>query len=295
MRSIIREVVDGLIAEVAPRGECDLVLDIARPLPFRVISRMLGYPAEGNEALLDWTDAYTHAGCGPDFITEEVVEAFSNFVMFHEETLEQKKRCPADDLLSVWLKAELDGEKLSEDKIMYEHNLLLVGGSETTRGAIALGMQELFRHPDQMAWLREHLDDDEAVVRAVEELIRWSCPFVRMRRTATQDVELHGQTIREGQEIIMLYPAANRDPRAFEDPDRFDVRRSTPHPSLSFGFGKHYCLGARLARLEVRIMLEALLARLPGLRARPDTPPVYARSCFVRGMTSFPVAFTAQT
>lgn len=287
MEGRIAEVVELLIDRMEPRGEADLVEDFARPLPFRIIADMLGYADEDVDKVLDWTDTYVQGGSGPDHVTEEVVDAFANFAEFHEELLAEKKACPGHDLLSTWLKAELEGEKLSEDKMMYEHNLLLVGGSETTRSAISMGMQALMEHPEQMQWLTANVDDDEILTAAVEEMFRWSCPFVRMRRTLTQDVELHGKTMKEGDEIIMLYPAANRDPRIFKDPHTFDIRRNNDRPSLSFGIGKHYCLGASLARLDTRLAVRGLLKRLPGMQVAG--PGVRARSCFVRSQTSLPV------
>ncbi len=283
-----------LITRMAERGEADLVKDLARVLPFRLIARMLGYPAD-SEQVLDWTDTYTHAGCGPQFVTEEVVEAFGNFCEFHETLLEEKKANRGDDIISAWLDAELDGQRLSEDKLIFEHSLLLVGGAETTRSVIAMGIEALMEDREQLEWLTANIEDDKALDTAVEELIRWSCPFVRMRRTATQDIEMHGKTIREGDEIIMLYPAANRDPRAFEDPQRFDIRRVQKRPALSFGVGKHFCLGSSLARLEIRTVLRALLRRLPDLHLKPGTAPTPTRSSFVRGRASCPIAFTSST
>ena len=126
---------------------------------------------------------------------------------------------------------------------------------------------------------------------AVEEMIRWSCPFVRMARTATQDVQMYGKTIREGEQILMLYPAANRDPRAFDHPQTFDIHREFTRPSLSFGHGKHYCLGANLARLEAKVAVETLLTRLPDMQLDPRSPPVRRPSCFVRTLSECPVVF----
>ena len=286
------ELIDQLISRVEPLGEADLMRDLARPLPFKLISSMLGYDEEKADRVLDWTDTFTHAGCGPAFVTEEVADAFANFCEFHEELLEQKKAQPGDDLLSAWLVAELDGHRLSEDKLLFEHSLLLVGGAETTRSVIGMGMHTLMRHPDQLAWLTENIDDDAILDTAVEELIRWTVPFVRMRRTATRDVEWYGKTIHEMDEIIMLYPAANRDPSVFENPDVFDIRRVQPRPALSFGIGKHFCLGASLARMEIRLMTRALLKRLPDMKPMPGVEPVFARSSFVRGMHRCPIVFT---
>ncbi len=289
MEPRIRKVVDDLIDRFEGRGEADLVKDFSRPMPFQIIADMLGYPA-GSDKVLDWTDIFVGGGSGPDNVTEEVVDAFANFCEFHEELLEEKKGCPGEDLLSIWLAAELDGKKLGEDKLVFEHSLLLVGGAETTRSAISMGMQALMEHPEQMAWLAQHVDDEDAMTAAVEEMIRYSCPFVRMRRTLTQDFEWHGKTLKEGDEILMLYPAANRDPRVFKEPHRFDIRRDPDRPSLSFGIGKHYCLGASLARLDTRIAVEALLRRLPDMRLA-ETPPQRLPSSFVRSQTSLPVVF----
>jgi cytochrome P450 family 142 subfamily A polypeptide 1 len=288
----IRDITRDLVNQIAPRGEACLVQDLARPLPYRLIAFMLGYPKEVGFDVLDWTDTFTHAGCGPDHVTEEVVEAFDKFTEFHEALLLEKKASPGEELISTWLNAELDGERLSEDKLLFEHALLLVGGSETTRSAIAMGMQALLSHPEQMQWLCENLDDEGIVSNAVDEMIRWSCPFVRMRRTATQDVRMHDKTIREDDEIIMLYPAANRDPRAFDNPQEFDIRREFRVPHLSFGHGKHFCLGANLARLETRVMVTELLARLPDMKLAGE--PLRSPSSFVRTLSSCPVTFGAQ-
>jgi len=291
MESEIREIANRLIDRVETKGEFDLVKDFSRPLPMRIIAGMLGYPEDKIDQVLDWTDAYCMGGCGPAYVDDDVVEAFGNFMDFHEELLAEKKKCPGDDLLNTWMKAELDGKRLSEEKLMYEHNLLLVGGSETTRSAIAIGMQALMEHPDQMAWLKANINDPEILATAIEEMIRWSCPFVRMARTATRDVEMHGKIIEKGQQICVLYPAANRDPRAFVDPDRFDIRRDPENAHLSFGIGKHFCLGASLARLETQIAVEVLLKRLPVLAMKSGRPPVRARTSFVRSLQSLPVEF----
>lgn len=292
LETIATEMCDEMVTRMEARGEADLVVELARPLPFRVIATMLGYPKDQIDKVLDWTDIYTHAGCGPAQVNEEVADAFANFCEFHEALLEEKKAKRGDDLLSAWLDGELDGQKLGEDKMMFEHNLLLVGGSETTRTVIGMGMYELMRNPAQMEWLAENIDDDDILDTAVEELIRWTCPFVRMRRTATQDVEMHGQTIKKMDQIIMLYPAANRDPRAFENPDVFDIRRVQERPALSFGIGKHFCLGASLARLETRIVFRTLLKRLPDIRMADGAEPVVHASSFVRSFSHLPVVFT---
>ncbi len=292
MEGHIREVAGELIFKVQGAGKADLVRDLARPLPMLIIGEMLGYPKDKIEAVLDWTDVYTQGGCGPAHINEDIQDAFANFCEFHEELLEQRKQERGNDLISIWLDAELDGEKLSEDKIMYEHNLLLVGGSETTRNAISVGMDELMRHPEQQKFLVDNIEDEDVVNRAMEEMIRWSCPFVRMKRVALQDVQMHGKTIKQGEQLIMIYPAANRDPRAYENPQQFDIKRAPEVAPLAFGYGKHFCLGASLARMEARAMIEAIFRKLPDIRHDPDDAPVKHPSSFIRGLEKLPVVFT---
>lgn len=283
---LVTELIDGFIDD----GKADLVKQFARPLPMYIIGEMLGYPRDRMDEVLNWTDVYVDAGQGPEFVTEDVQENFANFVEFHEELLEQRKAQRGDDLISVWLDAELNGEKLSEDTLMFEHNLLLVGGSETTRNAISYGLLQLIQHPEQLQWLSENLEDADALAAAVEEMIRFTSPFVRMRRTATQDYEWHGKTIKEGDEILMLYPAANRDPRVFKDPQRFDIRRQNDQPPVAFGYGKHFCLGASLARLEARTAVKHLLSRVKDLKLAGE--PKLHPSCFTNGLETLPVTFS---
>ena len=290
LESKIRKIMGELLDRVAGKGECDLVSDVARPLPMRVIGDMLGYPVERNDELLDITDVVVLGGNGAEAVTQEVAESFMKFCTFHEELLAARKEKRGDDLISIWLDAELDGKRLSEEKLLYEHNLLLVGGSETTRHAISGGTYQLLRRPDDVAFLRTHPD---AIPNAVEEMVRWTTPFVRMQRTLLADHELYGTTLKEGDKIIMVYPAANRDPRAFDRPQEFDVRRKFDKPALAFGLGKHYCLGASLARLEIRVFLEELLRRLQDITVAPGFDPAVKPSSFVRGLSRLPVQFRA--
>ena len=286
----VRELTAELIDDVVSKGSCDVVADLARPLPMLVMGDMLGYTREDSDQVLAWTDSYVAGGNGPQHLTEEIIESFGNFVMFHEELMEKRRAKPGDDLLSRWITAEIDGERLTEEKIMFEHNLLLVGGSETTRHTISGGLLQLMRHPEQ----RQHLiDHPEAIPNAVEEIIRWTTPFIRMARHLTRDHEMHGKTMKAGQQVVMLYPAANRDPRIWDRAQEFDVKRSFSKPALAFGFGKHYCLGAALARMELKVMLEELLTRLPDMAENPDAPSAYKPGCFLKGLEKLPVVFTA--
>src|SRR5262245_37373804 len=191
----IRGIMGELLDRVASKGECDLVSDVARPLPMRVIGDMLGYPPDRNDELLDITDVVVLGGNGPEAVTQEVAESFMKFCAFHEELLAERKEKRGNDLISIWLDAELDGKRLSEEKLLYEHNLLLVGGSETTRHAISGGAYQLLKRPADVAFLRAH---PEAIPNAVEEMVRWTTPFVRMQRALLADQELHGITMKEG-------------------------------------------------------------------------------------------------
>jgi cytochrome P450 family 142 subfamily A polypeptide 1 len=283
----IRQVTVELLDQIAPLGRCEFVDDVAAPLPMRVIARMCGDAPEMDAALRAWLDVFVQGGNGPRHVTDEVNEAFFGFAAYHDELAAERAARPRDDLLSQWLAAELpDGKRYDEDMLLFEHTMLLVGGSETTRNAITGGIDQLIKHPEQMRWLRSH---PEGIANAVEEMIRWVTPFVSMSRTATRAVQMHGQTIREGDCVAMFYPPANRDPRKFKDPDTFDVRRKFDARPIAFGYGKHFCLGASLARTEAKVVVEEVLRRLPDLRLAEE--PTWARSSFIRGITRMPLLF----
>lgn len=284
----VRRIVGELLDAALPRGRMDVVADLARPLPMRIIGQMLGYPVEDNDMLLGWVDEFVKGGSGPSAVDEKVQEAFAHFAGYHSALVEQRKQLPGDDLMSVWLGAEIDGVKLDDLQLLFEHALLLVGGSETTRNVIAGGIHALLQHPEQLAWLRAH---PEGLGNAMEEMLRWVTPFINMRRTALKDVTLHGKTIKKGDQVLMLYRSANRDPRAFGDPDVFDVQRKFDKLTMAFGYGKHFCLGSNLAKLELRVSLEETLRRLPDLRLDPAGTPRLGRSAFIYGLQSLPVLF----
>jgi cytochrome P450 family 142 subfamily A polypeptide 1 len=284
----VRLLITELVDEIVEKGECDAVEDLAAALPMRLIGEMLGHPRKDHEDLQKWTDVFVTGGNGPEYVTEAVDEAFDAFSDYHLEAVENRKENPARDLLSIWMGAEINGEKLDEDQLLFEHTLLLVGGSETTRNAMSGGLEALIRHPDQLNAL---LTDQSLVPNAVEEIIRWTVPFVNMARSNVEDVELHGQVIPAGSEIVMLYPAACRDPRHFADPYKFDIKREFKVPNIAFGVGKHVCLGASLARLEIKIFLEEVLPRLKGVSLATDERPKIEPSSFIRGFKSLPVKF----
>lgn len=284
----IREICTDLIDRVVERGECDFVWDVAAWLPLIVIGDMLGVREEDHEQLLRWSDLLLEGTTGDVERMQEATQAFGEYSAYQAEVIAERWRCPADDLVSVLVEAEVDGDRLDDESVLWESLLILIGGDETTRHVISGGMLELLRRPDDLTWLREHPD---RVPTAVEEMLRWVSPIKTMSRTVTRDVEIAGQRIPAGDEVLLTYPAANRDPEVFDAPDTFDVRRGD-NPHIAFGFGPHFCLGASLARLELKVLFEEVLARLDDLEL--TTPPEQLRrrpSSFVSGFEELPIRF----
>lgn len=291
LESNARDIAIDIIENVRPQGSCDAVTDLAKHLPLRLIGAMLGHPREDLEMIQSWTDAMVQGGSGPQYVDETTNDAFDNFATYHEEAIAKRMEERTDDILSVWLDAEIDGEKLDESQLLFEHALIFVGGSETTRNVMSCGIEMLIKNPEQRQYFIENIDDPAVNKAAIEEMIRWAVPFTRMVRVATRDVEMYGKTIQEGQGIMMMYPCAMRDPRVFDDPDTFDIRRPAPTSNLSFGHGRHLCLGANLARMELRIFFDELLRRIPNMEFDPAQSPTKRRSSFIRGLTSLPVVW----
>ena len=288
MEDRAREIVVELVDRMLEKDEVEIVTDLAAPLPLRLICDMLGTPEDKREAVRVWINTMIKGGNGPDYVTDEVNDCFDNFIMLHEEMHQARldAGCTGSDILTIWMNAEIDGEKLDESQLLFEHILLNTGGAETTRNAIAGGLERLSEAPSQYDALYE---DPSLIPNAVEEIIRWVCPFINMYRTATRDYELHGKVIKEGQQVGLTYPAANRDPRRFEDPHKFDVFRDfSKGKHLSFGLGPHFCLGASLARLEIRLSLEEMTQRVKRIRIPEGKRVEYLSSSFVRGLKHFP-------
>ncbi|MGP0029985.1 MAG: cytochrome P450 [Acidimicrobiales bacterium] len=291
MEDTLRAVCDTLIDDVCEAGTCDFVRDIAAPLPIIVIGDMLGVAPADRDDLLRWSDDMLKAQGSPDpALMEGAMTAFTEYTEYiHPVFADRRRRGATDDLVGVLCHAQIDGDSLDDDSLVHESLLILIGGDETTRHVISGGMEELMAHPDQMARVAAEPD---LVPGAVEEMLRWVSPIKNMARTATRDVTLEGATIAAGQEILLLYPSANRDAAVFEDPDHFDIGRS-PNPHLAFGFGAHFCLGNQLARLELKVMVERLLARLPDLHLAVDRRALPRREAnFISGIEAMPVAFT---
>lgn len=286
----IRRTCHELLDAVIERGECDFVRDLAAPLPMIMIGELLGVEPEDRDVLLQWSDDLiqgTNAAASPE-VVGRAARAAADYALYNQRVVSDRRAHPRDDLMSILVHAEVDGEGLDDEEILHDGLLILVGGDETTRHVISGGMKALIDHPDQRQQL---IDDPGAIPTAVEEMLRWVTPIQNMNRTATRDLELRGQKIREGDRLLLLYVSANRDERVFVDPFRFDVARQ-PNDHVAFGgYGPHFCLGSSLARLELRVMFETLLERLPDLELASDEPPPLRPSNFIVGYESMPVTF----
>jgi len=286
LRALVRRLVDGF----ARRGHCDLVRELAIPLPVIAILELLGFEAEAWPRFAVWAETLNASGGGPRYIHPGVMQAFGEFRAEALALVGARRAEPRDDLVSRMLRAADGPLPRSDDEIVLEALLLLNGGSDTTRHVIAGATLALVQHP---LALRGLAAEPARIPIAVEEFVRWVTPILNMRRTATRDTELHGHRIREGDEVLLCYGAANRDPRVFADAGRFDPSRD-PNPHLGFGFGTHFCLGASLARLELRIAFEEILRRLRDLRLAPGAAPAWVPNAFTRGLASLPLEFTPE-
>jgi cytochrome P450 family 142 subfamily A polypeptide 1 len=286
----IREICDAIIDQVCEAGSADFVRDIAAPLPMIVIGNMLGVAPEDRDELLRWSDDMLKALGSPDpGAMDTAAVAAMEYAEYITAVAEQRRRDRKDDdLIGTLVHAEIDGDRLDESSLIYESLLILIGGDETTRHVISGGMYELLRHPDQLQRLGA---DRSLLAGAVEEMLRWVSPIKNMARQMTRDVELHGQTLGKGEKLLLLYPSANRDERVFERPEDFDISRS-PNDHMAFGFGSHFCLGNRLARMELSVMFDRLLTRLPDLALAEDREPPKRAANFVSGYETMPVVFS---
>jgi cytochrome P450 family 142 subfamily A polypeptide 1 len=281
---------DTLIDAVCERGSCDFVRDLAAPLPMAVIGDMLGVAPEDRATLLAWSDDMVVALSS--VASEESLMMAANALTAYNEFMgrfvEARRREPADDLVSVLIAAEVDGQRLTDEQILAETLLILIGGDETTRHTLSGGTAELSRHPDQWHALR---DDPELLPTAVEEMLRWTSPIKNMCRTLTADTDFHGTALHAGEKMLLLFESANFDETVFGDPDVFRIDR-TPNNHVSFGFGTHFCLGNQLARLELTAMTRRVLARLPDLRLADNAELPLRPANFVSGLEAMPVEFS---
>jgi len=285
----IRGITDTVLDRVAGLGECDLVHDVAGPVVARVIGSFIGTPEEEDQQYIEDTNLALGFGDEElrptdDAVAEMMSRSWDNTMV----QIADRRANPGDDLLSILVHAEVDGESLSEVEIFMGIGLLGAAGNDSTRSSFTSGMLGLFERPDQMELL---LDDPSLITGAVEEIVRLYPAFAHFRRTATRDVEMHAQTIKAGDKVLLWYVSSNRDESVYADPDLMDVARKPDHQAFGAG-GRHFCLGAALARLELRVLLEETLRRFPDIALRGE--PTRARSLFVNQLKTLPVSFTPE-
>ena len=275
-----RDVTEQIIGEAVAQGSFDFVTDIAAELPLYAIAQLLGLPQEDRHKVFKWSNAMVGSN-DPEYQGEEdmAAAAMAELYMYANELAAARKIEPQQDIITTLLEADGD-QQLTEHEFDMFVMMLSVAGNETTRNATAQGMLAFLEHPDQWKLLKS--DPAKYLDGAIEEILRFGTPVMQFRRTVTHDMELHGQTIKEGEAIVMYYISANRDPEVFTDPDTFDITRS-PNPHLAFGGGgPHHCLGISLARLEMRIMFEVLLDKVDHFELLE--PPARLRSNFINGI-----------
>ena len=284
----VRAIVTDVLKTLEGRETCDLVADVAQPVVSRVIGKFVGIPIEEDRK---WAEMI-NAALGyedPDLRGEWTAEELMNELFTRVgQLVEARQQEPQDDLLSILVHAEVEGERLAHEEIVMGFQLLMEAGNDSTKATFCSGMRALIEHPDQRQLL---LDDPSLISGAVEESLRMYPAFAHMRRTATCDTELAGQQIKQGDKVIMWYPSANRQESLYDEPSRFDVRRNAQHQAFGAG-GRHFCLGAALARLELRILFEETLKRYPQMELAGR--PVMAESTFINQLKTLPVKLGAR-
>ena len=286
IRAIVREVLDRLEG----RETCDLVTDVAQPAVSRVIGSFMGIPPEDDEAwatLMNLTLGAGDPDLSPGGVEEALEKAVPEIFARCDKMIAARRENPTDDLTSVLVHAEVEGEMLEQHEIVMGFFLLVAAGNDSTKATYASGMRALIDDPAQRQLV---LDDPSLVPGVVEESLRMFPAFAHFRRTATCDTELHGRQIREGEKVVMWYASSNRDETRYEDPDHFDVLRNPEHQAFGAG-GRHFCLGTALARLELKILFEETLARYPGMTL--DGKPKFVESAFLNQLKTLPVRLTA--
>ncbi len=280
-----------IIDSVIERGECEFVTEVAAELPLQAIAEIMGVPQEERHLLFEWSNRLVGAD-DPEYNKDpanraDAADAATELYLYASALGEARRSDPRDDIVSKLINAEVEGDKLTPEEFELFMLLLAVAGNETTRNATAHGIHALMANPDQVSKLR---DQPDLMPSAVDEVLRWSSPVLYFRRTATRNVEVHGKQIKAGDKVAMWFVSANRDEEVFEDPFRFDIER-TPNDHVAFGGGgAHFCLGANLAKMELRLIFEQLVTRLPDLRPAGEVERL--RSNFIGGIKHLPVAFT---
>ncbi|HKR13096.1 MAG TPA: cytochrome P450 [Pyrinomonadaceae bacterium] len=289
LRSHIQEIVDDLMAPLVSTGRMDVIADLAAPLPAIVTSEMLGVPTSDHDQLKSWSEDFAEVlgnfQHNPDRAAQ-TLQCVEEMNTYFREAIRRCRTQPREGLVHSLLTAEIDGDRLTEEEVIANCIVTMVGAQETTTNLIGNGVLALLRNPDQLQSLRQ---DPGLIPSAVEELLRYDAPSQRTARIAPEDTELSGKRIRKGQPVIVVMAAGNRDPERFVDPDRLDVgRRDNRH--LAFGWASHFCFGAALARIEGQLAFDAIVNRLPDLALEPR-PLVWRENLSLRGLTSLPVTF----
>jgi cholest-4-en-3-one 26-monooxygenase len=284
-----RRIAAGIIDSVIERGECDFVVDVAARLPTAVICEMLAIPPEhwdlmlhlGNMSIGTDDPEYQQGRSANETGMAAEAAVFSYF----SKVIAERRKEPGDDLVSALIHGDINGAHLTDLEVLFNCFLLIIGGQETTRNAISGGLLALIQNPAQMARVKA---DPSIADSAIEEILRWTSPVTHMMRTAKHDIQLRGRSIRAGDRVVIWNASANRDEEVFPNPDSFDIARS-PNDHLSFGHGEHFCIGANLARLELRVMLEEVIRRMAEIELA--APVERLRSNFVAGIKHMPVRF----
>ncbi len=285
----LRDGAVGIIDAALAKRDCDFLVDVAAELPLQAVAQLVGVPQQDRHELMNWANVtldYEDREVGET--TERLAAASARMFEYGSNLLQHKRTHPAEDLLSIVTHAQIDGEPLTESEQRMFFSLIIAAGSETTRNSIAVGMLAMIKNPDRWDQLRQ---DRSGLPIAVEEMLRWASSTPYNRRTATRDVIVGGQAIKAGDKVTLWWASANRDESVFANPYTFDIKRN-PNPHLAFGRGGHFCLGAALARMEMRVMFDALLDRLAG--AALTGPVEYVRSNKHAGVRHMPVRLEAR-
>jgi cholest-4-en-3-one 26-monooxygenase len=284
LRQVLTERAERIVAGAAESGAGDFVTDVASELPLQAISDLIGVPQEDRSKIFAWSNrliGYDDEAPGHENSGELAAIEILGYSM---AMAEERRKCPADDIVTKLISAEIDGHALGDDEFGYFVMMLAVAGNETTRNAITHGMKAFFDHPEQWELFKQTRPET-----AADEIVRWATPITVFQRTATQDTELGGQQIKEGDRVGLFYRSANFDEEVFDDPGRFDIGRD-PNPQLGYGgLGTHYCLGASLAKLEIQLIFNAIADTMPDIAPAGD--PVRLRSGWINGIKSLPVTY----
>lgn len=290
LRGHIQEIADNLLDRVQTRGRMDIIADFAAPMPAIVTAEMLGVPTEDHADLKKWSADFAEMlgnfQHNPDRIPR-VLESTNNLTTYFQAAIGKARQHPREGLVHSFMTAEINGDRLTDEEIVANCIVVLVGGQETTTNLIGNGLLTLMRNPEQLAQLR---GDPSLIPSAVEELLRYESPSQHTGRIARADVQIGDKQIRKGQAVMAIMAAANRDPERFPDPDRLILDRSD-NKHLAFGWSSHFCFGAPLARMEGQIAFETIVRRLPNLEATPE-PLTWRNNSGLRGLTALPVTFS---